>query len=266
MLGVMGAEKFNAEEIGKGLETAVIGRKIVYYESLASTMDEARRLARGGAPEGTVIIAEKQTGGRGRLRRTWLAPEGNIAMSVVLRPRAEDLPFLIMITSLAVARAIEAVTGMKPGIKWPNDVLLNGKKVCGILIENEVRGKEVLFTVIGTGINVALRVEEHPDISGTATGLSEAAGREVSRVEVAKGVLQEMDRLYRLLPDGGHIFKEWKKRLETLGRRVTATSGTEVIEGMAEDVDGTGALLLRRDDGSLATVVVGDVTLKTGSK
>jgi len=143
--------------IKKGLLTSFIGQKIIYYSRLTSTMEVAWREARRGAKEGTVVIAGVQTRGRGRLKRTWFSPEGNIALSLVLRPEVNNLPYLIMIASLAVACIIESVTGLETQIKWPNDILIRGKKVAGILIENEIKGDETARAVIGIGINVALR-------------------------------------------------------------------------------------------------------------
>ena len=129
----------SAGAISQDLKTGIIGSRILYYPTLSSTMDAGREAARNGTPEGTVIIAGEQTAGRGRLKRSWLAPSGNIALSVILYPRLSELPEMIMLASLAVTHGIEAVTGIKPQIKWPNDILIEGKKVCGILIESDAR-------------------------------------------------------------------------------------------------------------------------------
>ncbi|HIE17967.1 MAG TPA: biotin--[acetyl-CoA-carboxylase] ligase, partial [Dehalococcoidia bacterium] len=154
------------------LRTRFIGQQLHYYPTVTSTMDIARILAREGAVEGTVVIAGTQTAGRGRLGRSWLSPEGSVALSVILKPSPDNLPQLIMIASVAVVKVIKTVTGLDAQIKWPNDVLVKGKKVCGILIENEVKGYEVDFAIIGIGINVSFDPTGFPEISDIATSLS----------------------------------------------------------------------------------------------
>jgi BirA family biotin operon repressor/biotin-[acetyl-CoA-carboxylase] ligase len=243
------------------LNTRFIGKNIVYFPRLPSTMDAARDEARHGAAAGTVVIAGEQTGGRGRLQRAWFTPPGNVAFSIVLYPGLADLPYLIMVASLAVARAIENLAGLKTQIKWPNDVFINGKKVSGILVESDVRAGKVAFAVVGIGINVRLRPADIDDIAATATSL-ENEGVGASPFELARSVLEEFERLYLNLPDGTKIFTAWRERLVTLGKKVAARSWQSVIDGIAEDVDTSGALLIRRVDGTLERVVAGDVTLK----
>jgi BirA family transcriptional regulator, biotin operon repressor / biotin---[acetyl-CoA-carboxylase] ligase len=243
------------------LATQFIGKNIIYYPSVSSTMDAARREARHSAPEGTVVMAGEQTGGRGRLQRIWFTPPGNLALSIILYPGQAGLPCLVMIASLAAAHAVEKAAGLEAQIKWPNDVLVGGKKVGGILIENGVQVGGGLFAVVGIGINVGLRPEDIGDIAAIATSLAAASGREVSPRLVAKCLFEEFERLYRKLPDGGVIFEAWRRRLFTLGKKVAARWGDSVIEGIAESVDADGSLLIRRADGSLSRVIAGDVTL-----
>jgi BirA family biotin operon repressor/biotin-[acetyl-CoA-carboxylase] ligase len=244
------------------LRTALIGRSIIYHPTLASTMDAARLEARQSAPEGTVIIAGEQTGGRGRLRRTWLSPAGNIALSIVLYPPPDGLSYLVMIASLAAARAIESVTGLKTQLKWPNDVLIGGRKVCGILVENEMKGKKVAFSIVGIGINIDLDVAGYPEISGMATSLKSKSAKGDLCLKIIRALLTEFDRLYRQLPDSRLIYQAWRDSLVTLGKKVRVVSGAQTIEGIAESVDETGALLIRQSDGCLTGVVAGDVTLR----
>jgi len=248
--------------ITHNLETRFVGQRTIYYPSLTSTMAVAKREAGQGAAEGTVIIADEQTGGRGRLKRVWLSPKGNIAVSVILYPSVAYLPSLIMLASLAVAHSIEAVTGLKSPLKWPNDVLINGKKVCGILIESKVRGGVVNYAIIGIGVNVNLKLHDFPEIQLTATSLSDELGREVSRLSVIRQLLIEIERLYLALLAGGSIYEEWRDSLETLGRRVQVKSGNTIDEGIAESVSRDGSLLLHHSDGSLTKIVAGDVTLR----
>jgi len=250
------------ELVKSGLETHFIGQRIIHFLSHGSTMAAARQEARRGAAEGTVVIAEEQTAGKGRAKRVWLSPRGSVALSIVLYPDISRLPYLIMVASLAAARSIEALTGLKTQLKWPNDVLIRGKKVCGILIENELRGDRVAWAVIGIGINVNIRMKDFPEIAATATSLHDELGKELSRVEVIRSLLVEMERHYLSLGDGGYIYHEWRGRLITLGKRVRVTSGGNVLEGVAEDVVRDGSLLLRHSDGHLSHVVAGDVTLR----
>jgi len=258
----MAPKGLSSSSITEGLQTSFVGQRVIYYPRLPSTMDAARLEARRGTAEGTVIIAGEQTEGRGRMQRTWLSPSGNIALSIVLYPEIASLPYLVMIASLAVAHGIETVTSLKTGVKWPNDILIDGKKVCGILIENEVKGNKVAYALIGIGINVALKASDVAEISATATSLKDELDRSVLRANIIRRLLTEFERLYLLLPEGESIYEAWRDSLETLGKRVVVKSGGSVLEGIAESADESGALMLRRVDGSLTRVVAGDVTLR----
>ncbi|MDI6814629.1 MAG: biotin--[acetyl-CoA-carboxylase] ligase [Dehalococcoidales bacterium] len=248
--------------ITNNLDTHFIGQRVIYYPRLTSTMEVAKREAQQGAVEGTIVIADEQTAGKGRLKRTWLSPKGSIALSIILYPSLFYLPSLFMLASLAVVHGIEAVTGLKSQVKWPNDVLINGKKVCGILIESNVRGNMVDYTIMGIGINVNLRLSDFPEILPTATSLSDELGRDVSRLSLIQRILVEIERLYLTLQTGESIFEEWRDRLVTLGKRVHIKSGKTVYEGIAESVTRDGSLLLRQLDGSLTKIVAGDATLR----
>jgi BirA family transcriptional regulator, biotin operon repressor / biotin---[acetyl-CoA-carboxylase] ligase len=254
-------QELSSELISKGLKTGVIGRQILFYPTLPSTMDSARDLAREGVGEGAVVIAGEQTAGRGRLKRAWLSPGGNVALSIILQPDKKSLPYLVMIASLAVARSIEVVTSQKTQIKWPNDVLIGGKKVCGILIENEFNGNQAAFSIIGIGINTGLKVSSYQEIADTAASLSPAPDLGL-RLKMIHTLLTEFETLYVMLPDGRPIFKAWRRRLVTLGKKVKAAWGNHVIEGIAEDVDQAGALFIRDEWGESRKVVAGDVTLR----
>ena len=252
----------SAASITNNLETHFVGQRVIYYPSLTSTMEVARREAQQGAAEGTVIIADEQTAGKGRIKRVWLSPKGNVALSVILYPSVAYLPALIMLASLAVVHSIEAVTGLKSQVKWPNDVLINGRKVCGILIESEVRRNIVNYAIIGIGVNVNLRLYDFPEIQPTATSLSDELGRDVSPLSVIRCLLVEIERLYLALLAGGSVYEKWRDSLVTLGRRVRVKSGEAICEGVAESVARDGSLLLRHSDGSLSRIVAGDVTLR----
>ena len=255
-------DALSPELVKSGLETHFIGQRVIYFLSHGSTMAAAKQEARRGAAEGTVVITEEQTAGKGRAKRVWLSPRGSVALSIVLYPDISQLPYLIMVASLAAARSIEAVTGLKTQLKWPNDVLIRGKKVCGILIENELRGDRVAWAVIGIGINVNISMKDFPEIAAAATSLRDELGKELPRVAIIRRLLVQMERHYLSLGDGELIFQEWRDRLLTLGKRVRVTSGGNVLEGVAEDVSRDGSLLLRHSDGQLSHVVAGDVTLR----
>jgi BirA family biotin operon repressor/biotin-[acetyl-CoA-carboxylase] ligase len=254
-------EDLSPASITSRLKTRFIGQKVLYFPRLASTMDVARQEALRGAAEGTVIIAGEQTAGRGRLERLWLSPPGNIALSLILYPDVPSLPHLIMIASLAVVHSIEEVTGLKAQIKWPNDILIAGEKVCGILIENEVKEGRAC-TVIGIGINVNMKPSNLDAASVSATSLKDELDKDVLPADVVRQLLVEMERLYLTLPDGENVYQEWRDRLDTLGKRVSVVSGSTRLEGIAESVDRSGTLLLRHDDGSSTGIITGDITLR----
>jgi BirA family biotin operon repressor/biotin-[acetyl-CoA-carboxylase] ligase len=248
--------------ITDSLGTRFIGQRIIYYPKLASTNDVAKQEAQKGAIEGTAVIAEEQTAGRGRIKRLWLSPKGSIALSIILYPPLSYLPSLIMVASLAVVHSIARVTGLKSQIKWPNDVLINDQKVCGILIESEVRGRQVGFAIIGIGVNVNLNPSDFPEISPTATSLSHELGRNISRLDILRCLLTETERLYLALAGGDSVYQEWRDNLVTLGKKVRVRSGETTYNGVAESVATDGSLLLRQPDGSLTKIVAGDVTLR----
>ena len=250
-----------AAAIREGLYTHVVGRRILYFPELRSTMDEAARLADEGAEEGAVVIAERQSAGRGRQGRSWVSEPGNLLFSVLFRPGMEQLPLISMIGGVAAARAVRKTTGLHPRIKWPNDLLLGGRKAAGILAESAIVGNSVCYAVLGIGVNVSLDVSETDEISALATSLNTATGRETNRESLLRQLLLELDDLYIGLSRGDSPLPEWRGLLETTGRRVEATSGNETYSGLAEDVDDNGNLLLRLDGGRLITLTAGDVTL-----
>jgi len=257
-------DRLSSKAIQAGLTTEFIGRNVVYRPAVTSTNDLARALAAQGAPAGTLVLAEEQTAGRGRLGRTWLAPRGtSLLFSLIFRPAL--LPAqafrLAMLCSLAAARAIEAVTNLPIHLKWPNDLVLRGKKLGGVLSESSLTGERLDFVVVGLGLNVNLDVSTLPEIAATATSLSAALGRPVARLPLLQRILQEIETGYQEVIQGEALRAAWAARLVTLGRIVRVSGGT-ADEGLAEGVDADGALLLRRADGTLARITVGDVTLR----
>lgn len=254
-----------AQMLRTGLYTAIIGRSVRYYQSTASTMDDAAQWARDGADEGAVVVAETQTSSRGRLGRRWVSDTGNLYFSVLFRPDVAALPLLSPLTGVAVARSIRQVAGLYPAIKWPNDITIDGLKVAGILAESTLSGARIDHAVVGIGVNVALDVSADPETAETAASLNDLVATEVDRSELLRRTLQHMDALYLDLRRGRSPIPEWRRRLDTLGQRVVVTHHDASNTGLAEDVDEHGNLLLRTDDGQLLTLTAGDITLRTGS-
>ena len=250
--------------IKDGLTTNYIGQNVLYFPLTSSTQDEAIKAAKDDAPEGTITIAHEQTNGRGRFNRKWIAPPGStLLLSIILRPNNTVLPQVVMISALAVYRAIEETIGQKPSIKWPNDVMLFGKKVCGILVESASSPSGDSYCISGIGVNINLDVMDFSEIAETATSLHLHTNDEVTRLEVVHRLLNAFEIYYEQARSGAPIIDFWKDRLDTIGQLVSATlnDGT-IITGRAESVDEQGGLQIRRDNGQLENVVAGDVTLK----
>ena len=251
------------DQLRESLAGRLVGSRLLYYEKLDSTMDEARRLANTGEVEGAVVIAEEQTAGRGRFSREWISPPGeNLLFSVLLRPTTEQLRFVNMAATLAVCLTVESETGAVAGIKWPNDVRVGGLKISGILIETAIERQDVQHAIVGIGINVNTDLERHPQIASLATSIYRVSGRRADRTAVLTKTLQRLDDLYASIRDGGSLTGQWASRLDTLGKRVRVQWGDSVVEGKAVDVDPNGDLVVARPDGSRAVMPAGEVTLQ----
>ncbi len=250
-----------------GLDTRRIGRDLFHYVDVTSTMTVAADLAAEGAAEGAVVVAECQSRGRGRLGRSWhTAPSRGIWMTVILRPPLTpmELAPLTLMVAVAVADGIAEATGLQAGIKWPNDLLLDGRKVCGILTELAAEQDAVRHVLVGIGLNVHHMRDEFPaDLRETATSLTLAAGRPVDRVAVFQAVLTALDREYEVALAQGFepVLERWRARSVTLHRRVTVVGGGRRLRGVAEEVTPQGGLVVRAEDGKVETVLSGDVTL-----
>jgi BirA family biotin operon repressor/biotin-[acetyl-CoA-carboxylase] ligase len=248
--------------------TRVIGRDIRVFQETTSTNDIAEKLARDGVREGVVVFAETQSKGRGRLGRVWLSPaRKGLWFSVLLRPdlRPMEATQLTVISATALRRAIQRVTGLQPEIKWPNDLLIGGKKVAGILTELSAELDRVRHVIIGIGVDVNLGAIEFPaELRQTATSLRMATGEPVLRAELAAAVLQELDADYTRMCDGrfAEIADEWEAGCATIGRNVLVQIGDRRIRGCAESLDEDGALLVRTEHGHLERIIGGDVTLE----
>jgi BirA family biotin operon repressor/biotin-[acetyl-CoA-carboxylase] ligase len=231
-------------------------QRIYYFPQIGSTMDAARELAKKGAGEGTIVVAEAQTRGRGRLSREWLSPEGGIYFTIILRPKISPAyaPRVNLMAAIAVAATIKKLFGLRAELKWPNDVLIAGKKVCGILAEMDAEMDVVNFVNVGIGINANASI---PRFEKTATSLKDALAREISRKEFLSVLIIEIERRLPSLMKAD-LLEEWKKLSATLNRDVRISSLGEEVIGQAIDIDATGALILKGKDGFLRTVLVGD--------
>lgn len=259
-------EPLDGAEIEGRLHVRIVGRSLEVHPVIDSTNDRAVALARSGAPEGLVVVAEEQTAGRGRLGRRWHAPRRSaLLMSLLLRPPLQPAQAqrITMVCSLAAVRAVAAVCGLEARVKWPNDVVVADAKVGGVLTELGVGDGALEYVVVGMGLNVNLDVALLPaHLVTPATSLSAELGRPVSRRDLLVSFLQHADDLYGRLRDGWSPREAWRGALATLGREVAAGTPGETIHGVAEDVDEDGALLVRTADGALRRVLAGDVTLR----
>jgi len=246
-------------------KTSVIGQKIHYFKEVTSTSDVAKELATLEAVEGTVVIAEVQTRGRGRLGRGWLSPKGGIWFSVILRPevRAKDAFKITFLTAVAVAKTIGKMFKLNVEIGWPNDVLVNGKKVCGILTETSIRGETVDSVIVGVGINANIDMNFFPkQLKKTVTTLASEVKREVDREKFLRVLLEELEAYYKMFKENKFdlILEEWKQLNRLFGANVEVVSFNEKIMGQAVNVDQNGALVIRLADGTMRKVFSGDVT------
>jgi BirA family biotin operon repressor/biotin-[acetyl-CoA-carboxylase] ligase len=256
-----------AEEIASGLQTKRVGKKIICRMKTDSTNLIAFSLGEQGAEEGTVVMAEEQTHGKGRLGRHWESPAGvNLYCSTILRPPLLPVkaPQFAFLSAVAVARTIEAETSLTPRIKWPNDVLVNGLKVSGLLNEMSAEMEKINFIVLGVGVNINMRREQFPsELRHPASSLFLESGRTVNRIEFARKFLTILDSLYddylRFGVDA--IREEWLSRSALTGKKVRVSFHDNESVGIASGLDNDGALLIRHADGKLEKVLAGDVSI-----
>ncbi|MCM8765245.1 MAG: biotin--[acetyl-CoA-carboxylase] ligase [Candidatus Omnitrophica bacterium] len=258
---VSAPDRLLPEEISWELGTEFMGRNIFSFETLDSTMDFAYELGIKKFPEGTIVCSETQKKGRGRLGRNWFSPKyKGLYFSILLRPKIlpQEASQLTILSAVAVSTAIKEITALECLIKWPNDILVNGEKVGGILTEMQAEIDAVRFVIIGIGINVNT---EKRNLPPQASSLKEEKGEKVSRIELFKGILQKIEKYYLLFQDKGFspILQEWKRHSSILGHQIKIIAHSKTIEGEAIDLDSQGALLVRKDSGFIEKVLVGDV-------
>ena len=254
-------------ELAPLMGQSLFGTNILYHEETRSTNEDAKAAADAGAPDGTLVVTEFQGTGHGRLARGWFCPKGEgVLFSVILRPTSflpQEAPKCTLLAAVAVARAIRSL-GLDVGIKWPNDILADGRKLVGILTEMSAEMERIHYIVIGIGINVNITADEFtPDIQDTATSLAILAGHTIDRRQLLAAILREMETLYRAVQNEGFapVFAAWRELSVTLGQDVRVLGVGESFEGRAADIDETGALLVDTSEGR-RRVLAGDVSIR----
>ncbi len=256
-------DRLTEVELKWKLKTDIIARKIYSYKETSSTNDVAYNLAMHEEKEGAIVIAESQTAGRGRMGRKWASPKAKGAyLSVILKPDIlpKEVSSITLFAALSVAKTIRELSNLTAFIKWPNDVLVNNQKVCGVLTEMNAETDKINFVIIGIGVNINAKKELLPK---GATSIMEESGAELSRVEVVRSIFKNLDKYYKLFNSGqrNEIIREYKELSNFLGVRVQVTYHDTKIEGYAVDIDKDGALILRMDSGLNEKILAGDVTM-----
>jgi len=264
---IMCPDRLLPYELTHGLGTKIIGRKIYYFERVSSTMDVAMQLGNQNVPEGTLVVAESQTKGRGRLGRSWTSPKyKGIYLSLILKPDILPAcaPVLTLMAAVSICEGIKQVSGIEPQIKWPNDILIHNKKLGGILTELEAELDAISFVIIGIGLNVN---NESNELPREATSLKEAkknlSARQdnINRIELLKEILRKIEDNYLILlkKSSSPILEKWRSYSITLGRRVEVICHRQHFGGEAMDIDTDGGLLVRRDSGIIEKFMAGDI-------
>lgn len=258
-------DRLSAVKLMTGMRSHVMGRSLKLYNEVDSTQIIAQQLAQEGASEGTLVLAEQQNAGRGRMGKHWHSPKGKgVWMSLVLRPTVpiHFTPQLTLLTAVAVCRAIRKTTAVPAAIKWPNDILIEGRKVCGILLESFAEDERLRYVIAGIGISANLEQEDYPDpLKPIATSLLLASGRKVDRTELIAAVMEEFECLYELYHENGFdpIRSAWEALTITLGGTVRANTSKGSIEGTAMAIDELGALQIQKADGETVKLYSADI-------
>lgn len=257
--------RLSMHELLPRLNTRSFGHNMRLLDTVASTQDELRVLAEQGAPEGSLVIAEQQTSGRGRMGRSWISPAGKgIWMSLLLRPPVPlpHTPQLTLLAAVALSRAISRIVPLTIGIKWPNDLLVNGRKISGILLESAAEDERLRYVVVGMGISVNLEANDYPEeLLSKAISLKMASGNTINRSELIASILEEFERLYKLyLEEGfGPIRALWEAHSVTLNEQTHLHTPQGAFVGVPRGLDAMGGLQVELPDGSFRTVYSAEV-------
>ena len=244
----------------------IIGSKICYFDNTSSTMTIAKEIAVQGCQDGLVIVASSQTSGRGRLGKNWSSPEGGLWMSLIVHPSISThlIPLITLAAGVCVCKTIHKLYHITPGLKWPNDVVVNSKKVCGILTEGSIDANTVKFAVLGIGVNLNFSIDLLPDeLKERTTTLLYETNLHIKPEHFLLELLIELNSIYRQLNNNfSQIVNEWKKYSITIGKEVNAIYNNKVIHGTAKDITLEGNLIIRLENGEEISVCSGEVTLR----
>lgn len=253
---IPGNEMLMEFEIRRGIKTSTLGRKDIHiFDETDSTNIQAFRIASNGAPEGTIVLAEKQTGGKGRFGRKWVSPYGkNIYLTVILRPVIQTIfaPRITLVTAVALSETLDQFEAQSHRIKWPNDILFNDRKLSGILTEMKGDTDSIDFIITGIGVNINSTCDDYPDdLKGTAISLSEITGHKINRTDFLNALLLNTERRYNEFIEGKFrsILDEWIKRSAIIGQRIKVTNFDELYTGIVTGVNVDGNLILQTDNG-----------------
>ncbi|PLR66789.1 MULTISPECIES: biotin--[acetyl-CoA-carboxylase] ligase [Bacillaceae] len=261
-------DKISGNEIQLGLKTKFMGRHIHFEEVVPSTQKIAHSLAGNGAEEGTIVVADQQTSGRGRLARVWYSPkQTGIWMSLILRPKIpiNKTPQLTLLTAVALIQSIEEVTGLTPEIKWPNDILINGKKIVGILTELQAEADQVHSVIIGIGMNVNHALDQFPEeLQSVATSIAIETGKPSDRAEVIQAILKNFEKLYTsyLIHGFKPVKLLWESYAISLNKNLIARTLHGAIRGRAAGIDDEGVLLLETAEGKIEKIYSADIEIQ----
>jgi len=256
------------DKLQEVLRTKHFGRSLFFSREVGSTNDWAKELAELGASEGTIAIAETQMTGRGRFGREWASPKGGLWFSVILRPELKpaEAVKVVFVAGLAVAEVLRELYGLRVETKWPNDVLVNGRKVCGILAEMNTTGEKVNYVIVGIGVNANFDAKGAfpEELRGVATSLETELEKKVRLEELFRALLERLERIYDQYITGGFspVLERWKEYAGFLNHQVEVMSQNERLVGLALDVDNDGALVVRLEDATIRRVFVGDISLR----
>jgi BirA family biotin operon repressor/biotin-[acetyl-CoA-carboxylase] ligase len=262
-------DSLQPQEMKGNIHTEVIGQNLTFFEQVDSTNRYAKQIAEGGFLDGTVIMADEQLNGRGRMGRNWVSPKGKgIWMTIMLKPKINpaDASKVTLLAACAICKAIEVICGLYTKIKWPNDIVLNGKKLCGILTEMSAEIDEINYLIIGIGVNVNIDLDEFPkELQDIATSIKIEKGDMVIRKEVAAAIINHFERYYKAFIKTGSIkeyINEYKEKSAVLGKEVIVTSSTLELRGTVVDISEEGQLQLELKDGSIKEIISGEVSLR----
>ena len=257
----------SASEISSRLGTRWAGKTVKYFETVDSTNDRAKKLADEGAPNGLLVVADCQEGGKGRRGRAWSSPKGEmIAMTLLIRPhmRPEKASMVTLVMGLAAARACRRAAGISVQIKWPNDIVVNGKKLCGILTEMGAELNEIHYLVIGTGINVNIKAFPE-ELTEKATSLYLETGKDISRAQLIQYCMEEFEECYEVFmrtQDMSGLIEEYNSLLVNRGREVCVLEPGCEYRGIAKGINQDGELLIETEDGGSRAVYAGEVSVR----